>query len=209
MIKVPVYNKEGKKVEDMELSEAVFGLEANHALLHQAHVMLSGNLRSSTAHTKDRSERSGSGKKPWKQKGTGRARAGSVRSPLWRKGGVTFGPTNEKNYRNELNVKMRRKAVALALSEKVRSETLYIVDSLEFDKIKTSLFASMTEKIGLRGSVLAGFCDAEKSVRRMSRNISNVKDVMVADMNAKDLLDNKYVLLSKSSVATLEERLGK
>jgi large subunit ribosomal protein L4 len=208
MIKVPVYNKEGDKVEEIELSDDVFGLEANHALLHQAYVILSGNTRRPTAHTKDRSERSGSGRKPWKQKGTGRARAGSLRSPLWRKGGITFGPTNEKNYIRELNAKMRKKAVSLALSEKVRANTIVVVNTYDFDTLKTARFAQMIKKLDIKGSILAGFVSEEKDVRRTSRNIQNIQDVLVSDVSVKELLDNKYVLMSKASVAVLEKRLG-
>lgn len=146
MLKVQVKDIAGKDVKEITLKESVFGLPSNDALLHQVYVILSGNQRTAIAHTKDRSERAGSGRKPWRQKGTGRARVGQVRSPIWRKGGVTFGPTKDRNFSKNSNAKMRQKAVMVALSEKIRSGKFIVLDALSFSDPKTKLFVESDRK---------------------------------------------------------------
>lgn len=208
MITIPVYNREGKETDTMQLSEKVFGVSLNHALLHQVYVVLSGNLRSAIAHAKDRSERSGSGRKLWKQKGTGRARVGSVRSPLWRKGGVVFGPTNEKNFKRIVNAKMKRSAVAMLLSEKLRKGFLSAFDTFDISSEKTKDFATLFAHIHSEDSLLIGISEQEKSAARAMRNIGNVTVMMAADINAKNLLDNNRCILSRGSIQDLEKRLA-
>jgi len=131
MIKYQVYNQAGSPVGEYELNDKVFGLSVNESLLHQAVVTQMANMRKVIAHTKTRDEVSGSGKKPWKQKGTGRARIGSVRSPLWRSGGIVFGPSKDRNFKMELNKKMGRQAMLMALADKVDSHQLALLDKLE------------------------------------------------------------------------------
>jgi len=207
MLKTTLYNVKGEKAGEMELPESVFGLPSNDVLLHQVYVAISANLRTVIAHTKDRGERRGSGKKPWKQKGTGRARAGSVRSPLWRKGGVTFGPTKDRNFTKQTNRKMRQKATLIALSEKVRSEKIRVVDTFAFDSMKTKLFDAMLLNIGARpGRVLALYAPEEKEIMRMSRNIVKVENVLSPNVSVYDLLNAEYVLLTEKSVKLLAER---
>lgn len=207
MIQIPVLDNEGKKVEDLSVSEKVFGLPSNDDLLHQAYTIISGNLRLATAHTKNRGERAGSGKKPWKQKGTGRARAGSVRSPLWRKGGVTFGPRNERNYTRLLNVRMRRKATAIALSEKVREKMCLVMQIPEVISGKTRDVAKAIQLMHLKGSVLLGISQEERKILDSASNIEKVQGVFAQDLNVYTVLNAKNLILTKRAVQILEDRL--
>jgi large subunit ribosomal protein L4 len=207
MLKAPLYNVKGEKKGDIELPESVFGVPSNDTLLHQIYVAISANLRSPIAHTKDRGERAGSGKKPWKQKGTGRARAGAVRSPLWRKGGVTFGPTKDRNFSKETNRKMRQKALCVALSEKLRAEKLRIVDAFSFESRKTKDFSVFLEKLDARpGKALLGFSGSERDVERMSRNIEKTTNVLSENMSAYDLLNHEYLVVTKETIDMLAAR---
>lgn len=207
MATLPVFNTEGKKVEEMTVSDAVFSVPKNDDLLHQAYTTLAGNVRLATAHTKNRAERAGSGKKPWKQKGTGRARVGSVRSPIWRKGGVVFGPRNERNFVRALNVKMRKKAVAIALSEKVRAGVCTVADIEESVFAKTKDMAKTIASFGVKGSIVFGVGADEREMLRGLQNIPKLSGVFAQDLNVCDMLDAKNVVLTKKAVRTLEARL--
>jgi large subunit ribosomal protein L4 len=210
MLKTTLYNAQGEKKGETTLPESVFALPSNDVLLHQVYVAISANLRTVIAHTKDRGERSGSGRKPWKQKGTGRARAGAVRSPLWRKGGVTFGPTKDRNFTKQTNRKMRQKATLIALSEKVRSEKLRVVDAFSFEAMKTKFFDTMLLSIGARpGRVLALYAPDERETMRIARNIPKVENVLAQNVSVYDLLNAEYVLLTEKSVKLFEERTMK
>lgn len=207
MIKLPVYNLAGKEVSSVELDERVFALPKNDTLLHEVYVSLSANERDVYAHTKGRGERKGSGKKPWKQKHTGRARAGSVRSPLWRKGGVVFGPKKDRNFSKKINRKVRQKAVKLALSEKVRSGTIRIVDSLLLPEWKTKHVAATLSSLAIaRKSTVLAFTKGEAGIDRASGNIPKVSPLSVHTLNAKELLDHQFLLMSMGAVADLEKR---
>lgn len=144
-IKINIYNQKAEAVGEMELADRIFGVPANQNLVHQAVVAQMANSRQVLAHTKDRSEVRGGGKKPWRQKGTGRARAGSSRSPIWKGGGVTFGPRKERNFSKKINKKMRQKAILMALSDKVASNNLLVLDKLEMDNYKTKVFNKILE----------------------------------------------------------------
>src|SRR3989339_574531 len=146
MIKFPVYNLEGKKIKDIDLSEDVFGAEANDALLHQIYVAQYANRRQVLAHTKDRAERAGSGRKPWRQKGTGRARVGSIRSPLWRKGGITFGP-KPHSFRKDLPNRMKILALKSALNSKLNDKEMIVLDGLKINSPKTKEFFEIVKKL--------------------------------------------------------------
>ena len=151
MLKVSVYNQKVEPVGEMKLSDKIFGVKTNAVLVHQAMVAQMGNERQVLAHTKGKGEVRGGGKKPWRQKGTGRARAGSSRSPIWRGGGVTFGPTKDRNFSKNINKKMRQKAMLMVLSDKVASGRLAVLDKLEAEEYKTKVFDKMLkgfEKIG-------------------------------------------------------------
>ncbi|MEK7181604.1 MAG: 50S ribosomal protein L4 [Patescibacteria group bacterium] len=210
MLKVQVKDIAGKDVKEITLKESVFGLPSNDALLHQVYVILSGNQRTAIAHTKDRSERAGSGRKPWRQKGTGRARVGQVRSPIWRKGGVTFGPTKDRNFSKNSNAKMRQKAVMVALSEKIRSGKFIVLDALSFSDPKTKLFVESVKALGITGkSLTVGFIQEEQAVARMSSNVKKVGSTLVENMNVLELLDREYVIVSVAGIKRLEERFAK
>jgi large subunit ribosomal protein L4 len=210
MIKYPVYNLSGEKIKDIALSDSVFGVKKNDALLHQVYVAQYANRRRVLAHTKDRSERAGSGRKPWRQKGTGRARVGSVRTPLWRKGGVVFGPTKERNFKKDIPKKMKRKALAIALSGKVADKELILVESLKLKELKTKVMDKMIKSLKLKGSsVLIGFSEGERETKLASRNLEKVSNIDVKNLNVFDILNNKYLLLSEEGVKVIENKYEK
>jgi large subunit ribosomal protein L4 len=209
MSKVKVYNIKGEKVKDIELSSDVFGLPSNNELVHQVYVALDANQRTVIASTKDRSDRAGSGRKPWKQKGTGRARTGSVRNPIWRKGGVIFGPSNERNFKKKINKKVNVKAIKIVLSEKVRSGNLIVLDKIELKEKKTKEVASIFDKLKITGKTLLGLSEKEKDVYVCSRNIEGVNTVSAQSLNVLDMLNSKNLILSLDSVKYLEEKYKK
>lgn len=206
MIKFPVHNIKGEKRGEINLSDEVFGVPMNEALLHQAYVAIYSNQRAVISHTKDRGERAGSGKKPWKQKGTGNARVGQVRNPLWRKGGVAFGPTKDKNYTKNINKKMNQKAIKVALSDKTRNNELFILEDISLPEKKTKFFADVLNNLKIGKKVLVGFSDKESAWKLASRNIPRVSNISTKNFNVFDILNNRYLLLSKDSVKFLEEK---
>jgi large subunit ribosomal protein L4 len=209
MPKIQVKNIAGKEVREEDLSEVIFGAKSNDTLLHQVYVALMSNLRKAIAHTKDRSERRGGGKKPWKQKGTGRARAGSSRSPLWRKGGVTFGPTKDRNFSKKTTARMRQKATMIALSEKLRSGKLIVLEDLAFTSTKTKEAAAALKALGIDGrSILFGFEGEELAVTRILKNIPRTNVTLSENMNVKELLDNEYAVISLASLPVFEKRFA-
>lgn len=209
MATIAIHNQEGKKIEDLKISDAVFAVPANDELLHQVFMVIAGNQRNPIAHTKDKSEVAGSGKKPFKQKGTGSARQGQKRNPVMKGGGVAFGPTNERNFKRDLNKKMKQKAVTIAISEKLRSGNLIAIDSLAVANAKTKEFVKILKNLELSGKVLVSFSKQEKKTSLISRNIANIANIETKDLNVMDLLNNKYLLLSKDSIAFLEEKFAK
>lgn len=209
MTKVTVKNIGGQDVKELSLKDFVFAVTANDVLLHQVYVALTANKRVAIAHTKDRGERSGSGIKPWRQKGTGRARSGSVRSPLWRKGGVTFGPTKDRNFSKDTNQKMRQKAVLVALSEKLRSKKLIVIDTLNYPEKKTKLFAEMLRALGITGkSLVLSLTGDERAVTVMSRNIPKIENTPTENLNVTQLLDREYLMMTEAGVKNLEKRFA-
>ncbi len=209
MPKVAVKNLEGSSVGEIELSDALFGLEKNNALVHQIYVTLSGNLREPIAHTKTRGDRAGSGMKPWRQKGTGRARVGSRRTPVWKKGGVVFGPRNDRNFSTKANRKMRQKATLIALSDKIREGKFILVDSLQLPERKTKFFAKALSAFGCAGkSTLFAFAGTENENRRAARNLDRSNHTLVANVNVKDILDAQYFIVSKEAVQEMETRFA-
>ncbi len=209
MAKVKVYNLEGKEIEEMELAETVFGLPANDDLVHQVFVSLMANKRQVLADTKTRGERSGSGIKPWRQKGTGRARVGSLRTPTWRGGGIAFGPTSDRNFKKKINKKMNAKAIATVLSGKLKDGELMVVDKIAFKENKTKAMAKALNNLKIKGTTLVGFAEKEKEARRASNNLPKVNNLLVSQLNVLDILNNKNLILSKESVKYLEEKYSK
>ncbi|MGE5426148.1 MAG: 50S ribosomal protein L4 [Bacillota bacterium] len=213
-IKVKVYNQSAQPLKDLELSAGIFGVKANADLLHQAIITQQANERQVLAHTKDRSEVSGGGKKPWKQKGTGRARAGSSRSPLWIGGGVTFGPTKDRNFSKKLNKKMRQKAVMMALSDKVSQSSLVIVDTLKMGEFKTKKFDAMLkafekEILPGRRSLLVINNEKDEKARFSGRNLKGVTVINPENINIVDLVTNRQVLMTEEGAKALEKQFAK
>lgn len=205
-MKLAVYNLEGKKMEDMEVSEAVFGVKKNDDLVKQAFVAIQANRRQVLAHTKTRGERAGSGIKPWRQKGTGRARVGSVRTPVWRGGGIVFGPRKDRNFSQKMNKKMNAQAIKAVLSAKLKDEEIKVIDKLETKEKKTREMADMIKNLKLSARILMAFSKDEKDLRIASRNIDKVENIMTDQLNVADMLKNKYLVMSKESVKFLEEK---
>jgi len=207
-MKVKVYNLKGQNAGEIELKDEIFGVKVKPELVHQVFVQMTNNQREPWADTKDRGEVSGGGKKPWKQKGTGRARHGSIRSPLWKGGGVTFGPLTERNYKTKINRKVRRLATKMVFSDKVQSDNFLVVDEFSFVDLKTKLFAALIKALPVKKSYLVlGEGENADKVYKMARNLSRVTVKRVDDANVMDLLAREAVLLSKSGVYRLEKIL--
>ncbi len=204
-MKLEVLNKNKEKVKEIELPDEVFAYPVKPHLIWEAIKAYLSNQRKGTASTKTRGEVSGGGRKPWRQKGLGRARAGSIRSPLWRHGGVTFGP-KPRDYSIKLPKKMRRNALKSALSGKVRDKELLIVDDLTFETHKTKEFKSFLDKFELK-SVLVVDLSENKNLHLASRNIPKVKFVDFRNLNVYDVMTHKNVLFSERGVTALAEVL--
>lgn len=209
MAKIKIQNLEGKETEDLEISDSVFAVPMNKDLVRQVAMIISGNKRQTLAHTKNRGERAGSGIKPWRQKGTGRARVGSVRTPVWRKGGVAFGPRSDRNFKRKINKKMNSKAITMVLSGKLKDKELVVVDKLDLAEKKTKFMAKALLNLKVKGSALIAFSGKEKDLRVVSRNIKKIENILVAQINVLDMLNNKYLVMSKESVKYLEDKYKK
>jgi len=204
MPKIDVYNIEGKKVSDIKLSDEVFGIKPNEAIVHSVLVNYRANQRQGTGNTKTRAEVSGGGKKPWRQKGTGRARQGSIRAPHWYKGGVALGP-KPRDFSYRINKKEKRLAIKSILSSKVIEENLVILDKLEFGEIKTKQMVKVLDNLKLEGKILIVLPEVNKNVQKSSKNIEDVKTSLVNTINVYDLLKYSKLVLTLDSVKSLEE----
>jgi large subunit ribosomal protein L4 len=208
-MKVPVYNMQGKEVKTVSLPETVFGLVVNPGLVQQVVVAQQANARVAIAHTKTRAEVSGGGKKPWRQKGTGRARHGSTRSPIWRTGGITFGPRSNRNFSKKVNTKAKNKALAMTLTDKVHDKKLIVLDALTLEKPKTKLFATMLQALPKLRSHIVVLKEGYKNVLQASRNIPNVRLASPANMNTYDTLAADGVVITEEALQSLIKRLEK
>ncbi len=204
MPKVDVYDLKGKKVSDIELADSVFGIEPNENIVHSVLVNYLANQRQGTQSTKTRAEVSGGGKKPWRQKGTGRARQGSTRSPQWIKGGIALGP-KPRSYRYRINKKEKRLAIKSILSSKVLEKELTVVDKLELKEIKTKTMAKALVDLKVEGKTLIVLPENNKNVLMSSRNIEGVKAITANNINVFDLLKYTNLILSVDTVKKLEE----
>lgn len=204
MANVSVYNMEGKEVGTMELNDAVFGVEVNEHLVHMAVVQQLANNRQGTQKAKTRSEVSGGGRKPWKQKGTGHARQGSTRSPQWTGGGVVFAPS-PRDYSFKLNRKEKRAALKSALTDKVQSNKLIVIDELKFDEIKTKSFKNVLDNLKINSKSLVVLNEKDEKVVLSARNIPTVKTALTNTINVYDILHAQTVVLTKEAVKTIEE----
>ncbi len=217
-LNIRVYNQEGKEVSDLSLNKAVFGLPWNSDLVYRAVVAISANMRQVLASTKMRGEVSGGGKKPWRQKGTGRARHGSIRSPLWRGGGITFGPTSERNFKLNINKKMARKALLTAISGKVKDSELLVLDELKLSAPKTKEMAKIMANFPQVKSgifILPSFAKAmegesgkNEDVKKAGRNLANLKIISMDNLNILDILKYKFLILTKDGVDYLNKKYG-
>lgn len=204
MPKIDVYNMQGKKVSDVELSTAVFGIEPNEAVVHSVLVNYLANQRQGTQSTKTRAEVSGGGKKPWRQKGTGRARQGSIRAPQWIKGGIALGP-KPRSYSYRINKKEKQLAIKSLLSAKVLDNELTVVDKLEVKDAKTKVMAKALTDLKVEGKALIILAEKNDNVLRSSRNIEGVKTIELNTINVFDLLNCNKLVLPLDTVKKLEE----
>ena len=204
MPKIDVYNIEGKKVSNIELADSVFGIEPNEKIVHSVLVNYMANQRQGTSNTKTRAEVSGGGRKPWKQKGTGRARQGRIRAPQWFKGGIALGP-KPRDYSYRVNKKERRLAVRSVLSSKVLENNLVVVDNMKFDEIKTKNMVSALNNLKVEGKTLIVLPEKNENVQKSARNIEGVKTSLVNTINVYDLLKYNKLILTVDAVKSLEE----
>ena len=203
MAQVTVYNKEGKEVDKLELNDAVFGVEINEHLVHMAVVAQLANKRQGTQKAKTRSEVSGGGRKPWRQKGTGHARQGSTRSPQWKGGGVVFAPV-PRDYSFKMNKKEKKAALKSALTSKVQDSKLIVVDELKFNEIKTKNFVAVMNNLHVeKGLVVIAENDA--NVVMSARNMADVNTILADTINVYDIMKAKTLVLTKDAVTKIEE----
>lgn len=211
-MKVQVYNQEGKETGTIDLPDSVFGLKWNPDLVHQVVTSQAANQRQPVAHAKGRGEVRGGGKKPWRQKGTGRARHGSIRSPIWKGGGVTHGPLKEKNYEKKINKKMARKALRVILSAKAKDGELVVLEGLVFSQPKTKLAAKMFENLSKTFSritkgngTLILLPGKDEHAKRTLRNLPFVGVDEARNLNAHKALQYKYILMPKQAIETFSK----
>lgn len=203
MAKVSVYNMEGKEVGTIELNDAVFGVEVNEHLVHMAVVQQLANNRQGTQKAKTRSEVSGGGRKPWRQKGTGHARQGSTRSPQWTGGGVVFAPV-PRDYSFKINKKEKRAALKSALTSRVLDNKLIVVDELKLDEIKTRKFQAVMDNLKVKKALVV-IADNDEKITMSARNIPTVKTALVNSINVYDILKGDTLVLTRDAVAKIEE----
>lgn len=207
MPKVALFNQNGSQVGDIELNESVFGIEPNQAVLFEAIIMQRASLRQGTHKTKVRSEVAGGGRKPWRQKGTGRARQGSIRSPQWRGGGTVFGPT-PRSYSYKLPKKVRRLAIKSALSSKVLEENILVLENLAFEAPKTKDFKAVLTGLSVAKKALIVTADLEENVALSARNIPGVTVVTANSVNVLDVVSHDKLIMTKAAVEKVEEVLA-
>ena len=203
MAKVSVYNMEGKEVETIDLNDAVFGVEVNEHLVHMAVVQQLANMRQGTQKAKTRSEVSGGGRKPWRQKGTGHARQGSTRSPQWTGGGVVFAPV-PRDYSFKLNKKEKRAALKSALTSRVQENKLIVIDELKFEEIKTKNFKNVMDNLKLAKAYVV-LSENDEKVVMSAKNLPNVQTALTNTINVYDVMKGGTVVLTKDAVKTIEE----
>ena len=201
---IDVYNVEGKKVSTVDLKEEIFGLEPNENIVHSVLINFLANQRQGTQSTKTRSEVSGGGRKPWRQKGTGRARQGSIRAPQWIKGGIALGP-KPRSYTYRVNKKEKRLAIKSVLSSKVLENQLVVIDKLPFKEIKTKQMVNVLEKNKVEGKTLIMLPEKNEAVQKSARNIEGVKTTLVNTINVYDLLKYNKLVITLDTVKKLDE----
>ena len=207
---VDTYNQSGEKTKQTKLPAEIFEVPMNTDLVHQIAISQNSNRRQVLAHTKDRSEVRGGGRKPWRQKGTGRARVGSRRSPIWKGGGVTFGPTKERVFKKDVPRKMRRKALFMVLSAKAEGGFLILLDKLESKQGKTKQMREIFNALPCKNhSSLLTLAGIDKNIILANRNIPKVQTIQAGELNVLDLLNYKYLVMPKEAIAVIEETFVK
>ena len=206
--KITLFDAQGKKDGTVSLDDAVFTGKFNHYTLHQAVLMYTANKRQGSASTKVRNEVAGGGKKPWRQKGTGRARVGSIRNPIWRGGGIVFGP-HPRNFKYSLPKTLKRKALLDSLNSKLRNGAIFAIKDIELDEPKTKKFKSILDKTGIKGSILIASHNTEEKVVLACRNLRGVKLSKYQDLNALDVLMYKSLILTEKAISDLTKKFKK
>lgn len=209
MTKVKLYSQDGKSTKEITLKKEIFGVQVKPELIQQAIRTQEANSRKVIAHTKDRSDVRGGGKKPWRQKGTGRARHGSSRSPLWKGGGVTFGPRNDRNYSLKINKKAKRKALFMALSDKLINKKIVILDKLELAEIKTKNFVGVIKKLPLKNSILVVLAKSDKNIIKSASNIPKITTINANSLNVLEVVKNNNILILQDGLKVIEETYNK
>ena len=204
MPSIDVYNIEGKKVSTVDLKEEIFGIEPNEAIVHRGLVNYLANQRQGTQSTKTRAEVRGGGRKPWRQKGTGRARQGSIRAPQWIKGGIALGP-KPRSYKYRINKKEKQLAIKSLLSSKVLENDLVVVDKFDFKEIKTKQMVNAMKNLKVEGKTFIVLPTSDEKVQKSARNIENVKTGSINTINVYDLLKYKKLVLTVDTIKKLEE----
>jgi len=216
MTKVKLYNQKADAIGEQELNDRIFAVALNEGLVHQAVVTQLANERQVLAHTKGRADVRGGGKKPWKQKGTGRARAGSSRSPIWIGGGVTFGPLNNRNFSKKINKKMKQQALYMALSDKLAHNQLMLMDKVEFAEAKTKPFGEMlksietkilAQEVKTKRSALLVLAGKHENTQLSGRNLAGVEIISLDNLNIVDILKYRDLIMTVDGVKKLEARL--
>jgi large subunit ribosomal protein L4 len=208
MIKVDVYNNLGKKIKKLDLPSNIFETKLNENLLHQITTAYQANRRIPCANTKTRGEVRGGGRKPWRQKGTGRARAGSSRSPIWRGGGVVFGPKSERNYQKKITKAVKHQAICMVLSGKLKDNQILILDKFTIDKPKTKEVSNITDNLPFEGTALIILPEKDNNFQRACRNIPYLKVLNFSLINALDLLRFNYLIILEKAIPFLEKAYG-
>lgn len=204
MAKVEVINVEGKKVKELSLNDSVFGIEPNMNVVHSVVLNYLANQRQGTQNTKTRAEVAGGGRKPWRQKGTGRARQGSIRAPQWIKGGIALGP-KPRSYKYKINKKERALAVRSVLSAKLAENELVVVDQFGLNEIKTAKFAKILNNIKVEGKSLVVIPENDVNVQKSARNIKGVKTTIVDTMTVYDILNARNLVITENAIKKIEE----
>lgn len=202
MLKVKVYNLEGKEVEEIKLDPEIFDIVIKPELVHQVVEVQQANARQNLAHTKGRSEVRGGGRKPWRQKGTGRARHGSIRSPIWIGGGVTFGPSKERNFAKKINKRMKTKALFMTLTDKVKDKHIVVVDKFEMPEIKTKKLINTFKKLPNKEakSNLVILAQKDEKVIKSARNLKKTKVILADSLNVIDIIKHDFLLIDKDGI---------
>jgi len=216
-LKTNIYNQKAEIVGELNLSEKVFAVKPNNDLLHQAMLAQSSNERQVLAHTKTKSEVRGGGKKPWKQKGTGRARAGSSRSPIWTGGGVTFGPRKDRNFSKKINKKMKQKALTMVLSDRFSTNNIAVIDKFEISEFKTKTFDNFLKKVETifpedkrtKRNILFINDDKNEKLLYSARNLVGLDMINLENLNILDLLRKRNLIITESAIKIINERYSK